>query len=59
VLEGDPVPYHVYDVAKLEGIRGAYRVRLGGSRVVYVVDWEACVVTVTRIEPRGGAYKGL
>lgn len=58
-LEHDPVPYHSYEVATLEGAQNAYRVRLGGSRVVYIVDWKSSVITVTRIEPRGRAYKGL
>ena len=57
-LENDPISYHSFDVKSLEGIRGGYRVRLGGIRVVYVIDWVSSVITVTRIEPRGRVYKG-
>jgi mRNA-degrading endonuclease RelE of RelBE toxin-antitoxin system len=57
-LENDPIPYHSFDVKGLGGVQDAYRVRLGGVRVVYFVDWENSVITVTRIEPRGRVYKG-
>ena len=59
MLESDPIPHRSYDVVKLEGVRDAFRVRIGGMRLVYVVDWVSSIITITRIEARGRAYKGL
>ena len=58
VLRTDPIPYKVYDVAKLESVEDSYRVRVGDIRLVYWVDWVKKVVEITFIGPRGRAYKG-
>ncbi|MCX6656166.1 MAG: type II toxin-antitoxin system RelE/ParE family toxin, partial [Candidatus Bathyarchaeota archaeon] len=58
-LESDPIPYRDFDVAKLKGADDAYRVRIGDTRLVYVVDWRSNCITITRIEPRERAYEGL
>ena len=59
MLETDPVPSRDFDIIKLEGYPSSYRVRLGGIRVVYKVDSVEHVITVSRIESRGRAYKDL
>jgi len=41
---------------KLSGAPG-YRIRVGGYRVVYVVDDGVRIVTVTKVGIRGGVYK--
>ncbi|QDA32589.1 type II toxin-antitoxin system RelE/ParE family toxin (plasmid) [Thermococcus indicus] len=55
-----PVPKG-YDVRRVKGmkIKGfpAYALRLGGYRVFYGVDWENKVIYLSKIEPRGRAYK--
>jgi mRNA interferase RelE/StbE len=56
-LENEPIPYIDFDVAKLSGIGDDYRVRIGSNRIIYSVDWEQKVITISRIESRGRAYK--
>jgi mRNA interferase RelE/StbE len=42
---------------KLEGTTNQWRIRVGGYRVLYVIDDAARVVTVTRVAHRGDAYR--
>jgi mRNA interferase RelE/StbE len=56
VLEDDPVPIERFDVKRIHGTSGWFRVRVGNYRVIYWVDEESRVVTVERITPRGDAY---
>jgi mRNA interferase RelE/StbE len=56
VLEVDPFRVGGFDVERLRGMRGWFRVRVGDYRVVYWVDERDHVVSVERIAPRGGAY---
>ena len=58
VLEVDPFRVGGFDVERLRGMRGWFRARVGGYRVVYWVDEAGGVVSVERIAPRGGAYGG-
>jgi len=41
----------------LKGVSNGFRVRVGNWRVSYTVDWEADVMDVFEIAPRGGAYR--
>ncbi|WP_218008720.1 type II toxin-antitoxin system RelE family toxin [Nocardia jiangxiensis] len=41
---------------KLSG-RSGYRIRIGGYRVIYLIDDQADVVTVTMVGNRGAIYK--
>ena len=43
------------NVQPLTGVPG-YRLRIGNWRVLYLLDWEARTMTVTKILTRGGAY---
>ena len=55
-LEVNPRPHGVKAMA---GHKGLFRIRVGDYRVLYEVDDAARVVTVTRVRPRGTAYRGL
>jgi mRNA interferase RelE/StbE len=57
VLKEDPVPFRNMDVVKLKGYDNAYRIRLGGSRVTYVVSWRERKILIHYIGPREGAYE--
>lgn len=52
-LEHDPFP-HGYE--KLGGGAG-YRIRLGEYRMIYCIDKINQLITISRIRPRGSAYK--
>jgi mRNA interferase RelE/StbE len=47
----------VFDVRKLEGYEGVYRIRAGDIRLVYSVDWDEKVITIHFIGLRKKAYK--
>jgi len=55
-LSSDPLPR---GAARLAGLRGAYRVRVGSYRILYRVYWEERMVVVFRIAPRRRAYRAL
>ncbi|MFH2111152.1 MAG: type II toxin-antitoxin system RelE/ParE family toxin [Candidatus Bathyarchaeota archaeon] len=57
ILKTDPVPYHDFDVAKLSGRDNDYRVRVGNIRAIYTIDWTEKIITISRLEFRGRAYK--
>ncbi len=44
------------DIAPLEG-RPGFRLRVGGSRIIFERDDEARTIDILRIVPRGQAYK--
>jgi len=46
-------------VAKLAGLKDAYRIRIGNYRVLYRVLWREKKVVVFRIAPRRKTYRGL
>jgi mRNA interferase RelE/StbE len=43
----------------MAGHKGLFRIRVGDYRILYEIDDTAHVVTVTRVRPRGAAYRGL
>jgi len=47
------------DIKLVKGMRGAYRLRVGGLRVIYEVDIRERIVEINAILPRGEAYKRL
>ena len=55
-LEENPRPHGVKAMA---GHKGLFRIRVGDYRILYEIDDTARVVTVTRVRPRGAAYRGL
>lgn len=58
-LKENPVPFKIYDVAKLKGYANMYRIRIGNLRIVYEVSWVNRKIIIHRIEPREGVYEGL
>ncbi len=56
-LEEDAVPTELYDIKKLEGREGEYRVRIGDIRILYAVFWNSESIEITDISWRGQAYK--
>lgn len=48
-----------HGVKAMAGHRGLFRIRVGEYRILYEIDDAAHVVTVTRVRPRGSAYRGL
>ena len=53
VLRTEPVPAKSYDVAKLSGSDGFYRIRLSSFRMKYFVDWQAKKIQVLDFQRRG------
>lgn len=51
-LELNPWPAREYDLAKLQGLKDCFRIRLGKYRICYTVDEAAEEITVYRIERR-------
>ncbi len=46
-----PVPFREYDIIKVQGRNGVYRIRLGGFRIIYLVDelsHSICTLTISR-----------
>ncbi len=56
-LEENPLPYKRFDLRKLRGYDDTYRIRIGGIRIVYSVDWVSKTIVVHFIGYRGSAYK--
>lgn len=56
LLEQDPRPR---GVEKLEGIKNAYRIRVGDYRVVFEIDDEHDLVRVVKVGHRRDVYRGL
>ncbi len=55
-LETSPYPFHNFDLAKLKGLDGAYRIRIGKMRVKYHVLENETVILIYYIGPRETAY---
>ena len=49
-------PFGAGDVRPIRGVRGLYRYRVGGLRVLFTVDRRERVVSVLTIGPRGDVY---
>lgn len=51
-------PFHHANIKELKGaLKGFYRYRIGGYRLVYHVDKEKIMVIAVDIAPRGDVYK--
>ena len=53
-LEVDPRPN---GVKKLAGNEGSYRIRVGNYRIVYEIDDDVVIVTVTEVDDRKNVYR--
>ncbi len=56
-LERNPVPVEKYDVKKLKGERGLYRVRFGSYRLIYSVDFVKKEIIIVKIGKRENIYR--
>ena len=55
-VAADPTaPNH--NLRALKGVPSGFRVRVGEWRVSYTLDYQAGVLSVFEIAPRGGAYR--
>ena len=52
VLATEPVPAKRFDVTKISGSDGFYRIRLSSFRVKYFVDWTAKKIQVLDFQRR-------
>ena len=52
----NPVPNEMFDVKKIEGLPGAYRIRIGKIRLLYAIDWKNKGIIVFEISFREQAY---
>ena len=52
-LQDDSFPSYAYDVKRLVGLHGFYRIRIGEARIVYCVHEAEGVIEVLKIERRG------
>ena len=51
-------PFHNANIKELKGaLKGFYRYRIGGYRLIYSVDRERIMVIAVDIAPRGDVYK--
>ncbi len=52
ILKTEPIPAKTYDVLKLSGQDGYYRVRLSSYRIQYYVDWNWKKTKILEVERR-------
>ncbi len=52
ILNTEPVPVKHYDVLKLSGSDGYYRIRISSHRVKYFVDWDKKKIQILDVERR-------
>ena len=57
VLKQNPAPVPEYDVKKLQGLKGTYRIRIGDIRIMYQIVWEFKRIKILVVEFRGRAYR--
>ncbi len=58
-LQNYPIALRRLDVEKLEGLKRAYRVRVGEYRIIFLVDKEDKTIYITHIERRESIYENL
>lgn len=52
ILYNEPIPIKHYDVIKLSGSDGYYRIRLSSYRLQYFVDWTEKKIQILNFERR-------
>ncbi len=55
-LQQSFAPVKLFDVKRLKGMEGVFRIRMGGWRIVYEVHQRDGVIAVLEIGPRGRVY---
>ena len=56
-LSTNPIPFKRYDLKKLKGYKDTFRIRIGGIRIIYTIDWDSKSIIVHYIGSRERAYK--
>ncbi len=59
VLKDNPIPYKEFDVGRVEGHRGMFKIRFSAFRLTYEIDENHRRIKLLKLEPRSKAYKGL
>lgn len=59
VLKENPIPFKEFDVVRVGGYEGMFRIRFGEFRLTYEIDENNRRIKLLKLEPRGKAYKGL
>ena len=59
ILENEPIPVEKYDVKKMKGLPNTYRIRIGGYRMVYKVDFKDKLIVIVKIDTREKVYKKI
>jgi len=52
MLRQEPVPAKHYDVVKISGADGYYRIRLSSHRIQYFIDWSNKQIEILDVERR-------
>lgn len=55
-MKSNPVPVEDF-VQKLKGYDSVYRIRVGGFRLVYSVEWSEKTISIHYVASRKKAYK--
>jgi mRNA-degrading endonuclease RelE of RelBE toxin-antitoxin system len=51
-LTQNPVPAKEYDLRKIAGMEGTYRIRVSSFRVTYCIYWEQKIIRILKIGRR-------
>lgn len=55
-LQQSFAPVKLFDVKKLKGLEGVFRIRIGEWRIIYEVHMKESMIVVLEIGPRGRVY---
>jgi len=50
-------PFYAANVKKLSGSENVYRLRVADWRIVYIVEDNRLLISIVKIDARGGVYK--
>jgi mRNA-degrading endonuclease RelE of RelBE toxin-antitoxin system len=53
------IPFKEFDIGRVEGHRGMFKIRFGVFRLTYEIDENNRRIKLLKLEPRSKAYKGL
>jgi len=56
-IERNPVPVERYDVKKMKGEKGIYRIRIGEYRIIYSVDFLKKEIVLLKMGKRDSVYE--
>ena len=56
-FENYPIALRRFDVEKLDGLEGSYRLRIGEYRIIFIVDKRERTIFITHIGKRESIYE--